>query len=98
MADPKEIPQLATELVDMSKEYLLQETVEPAKRLGRFAGLGFAAGFVFAVAALFLGLGAYAVFKLVLPEGEWWLVLATGLTVVFTAASGGLIAWRMSKA
>lgn len=97
MADPKELPQLVTELVDMSKEYLRQETIEPAKALGRFAGAGFAAGVVFAVAALFFGLGAYALFGIVLPEGEWWVVLARGLTVIVTAGAAGLIGWRMSK-
>ena len=30
-----EIPQLVTELFDMAKEYLRQETIEPAKKLGR---------------------------------------------------------------
>lgn len=82
----------------MSKEYLRQETVEPAKKLGQLAGFGIGAGFVFAFATLFFVLGAYALFKAVLPEGEWWLVLARGLTVVAAAAGAGLIGWRMSKA
>jgi hypothetical protein len=97
MADPKELPQLVTELVDMSKAYLRQETIEPAKALGRFAGLGLAAGVVFAIAALFGGLAAYALYRLVLPEGEWWIVLARGLTTLTTAAVAGLIGWRMTK-
>ena len=97
MADPRELPQLATELVDMSKEYLRQETIEPAKKLGKFAGMGIGAGFVFAFAALFAGLGAYALFRWALPEGEWWVVLARGLTVLVCAAFAGIIGWRMSK-
>lgn len=97
MADPKELPQLVTELLDMSKEYLRQETVEPAKALGRFAGLGLAAGVVFAVAALFGILAAYALYRQVLPDGEWWIVLARGLTVLTAGAVAGLIGWRMSK-
>jgi hypothetical protein len=97
MPDPRELPQLVTELVDMSKAYLRQETIEPAKRLGRFAGLGLGAGLVFAAAALFVGLGAYALFGQILPEGEWWVVLARGLTVLVTGAGAGLIAWRISK-
>jgi hypothetical protein len=97
MADPKELPQLVTELVDMSKEYLRQETIEPAKKLGRFAGLGLGAGFVFAFAALFVGLGSYALLGQVLPDGEWWMVLARGLTVIVCGGAAGLIAWRMTK-
>lgn len=97
MADPRELPQLVTELVDMSKAYLVQETVEPAKKLGRFAGMGLAAGLVFAIGALFLGFGAYALLKVVLPDGEWWLVLATGLSALFCGACAGLIGWRMTS-
>ena len=96
MADPREIPQLTTELVDMSKEYLRQETIEPAKRLGRFAGMGLAAGVVFAFAALFAALGAYALFRAVLPDGDWWIVAARGFTVLFCGAVAGVIGWRMS--
>lgn len=97
-AAPSEIPQLVTELVDMSKTYLRQETIEPAKRLGRMAGMGIGAGFIFAFATLFFVLGVYALFKTVLPEGEWWLVLSRGLTVLVSVAGAGLLGWRMSKA
>lgn len=98
MADPKEIPQLVTELMDMSKEYLRQETIEPARRLGRFAGLGLGAGFIFGFAALFFGLGVYALFRVVLPDGDWWLVAARGFTLLVLLMAAGMIGWRMSKA
>lgn len=97
MTEPRELPQLTSELIDMSKEYLRQETVEPAKRLGRYAGLGIAAGFIAAVAALFLTLAAYAALKAILPEGEWWVVLARGLTVVLVGAAAGALGWRMTR-
>ena len=97
MADPKELPQLVTELLDMSKAYLRQETIEPAKALGRFAGISLVAGVVFAIAALFGGLAAYALYRQVLPDGEWWVVAARGFTVLTTAAVAGLIGWRMTK-
>ena len=93
---------MVTELVDMSKEYLRQETIEPARQLGKFAGMGLGAGFLWAFASLFFMLGSYALFKAVLPvtEGEldWWLVLARGLTVVVGLAGAGFLGWRMSKA
>lgn len=97
MADPTELPQMVTELVGMSKEYLKQETIEPAKKLGRYAGIGLGVGFIMAFAALFFGLAAYALFKQVLPDGEWYLVLARGLTVVVSGVVAGLLGWRMSK-
>lgn len=97
MADPKEIPELAGELLDLSKEYLRQETIEPAKRLGRMAGLGMAAGALFGVGSLFLGLGLYGGVRALLPEGSWWVVLARGLTVIGTLGAAGLIGWRMTS-
>ena len=97
MPDPKQIPELTTELFEMSKEYLLQETVEPAKKLGAYAGLGVAGALVFAVAVILGMLGVYALFQTVLPETAWYNVLARGLTVVVGLAGAGLIAWRMSR-
>ena len=97
MANPQEIPELASELLELSKEYLREQTIEPARRLGRLAGFGLAGGVLFAVAALFLGLGAYALFRLVLPDGEWYVVLARGLTVVAVSAAAALIGWRAMR-
>lgn len=97
MPDPKQIPQLVSELYGMSKDYLRQETIDPMKRLGRVAGFGLAAGLVFAFAALFLGLGLYALYRQVLPEGDWWVVLARGLTALTCLAVAGLVGWRIAK-
>ncbi len=97
MAEPNELPQMVTDLVGMSKEYLEQETLEPAKKLGRFAGIGIGVGLIMAFAALFFGLASYAFFLQVLPEGEWYVVLARGLTVLVTGGFAGLLGWRMSS-
>lgn len=97
MADPKQIPELASELYELSKEYLRQETIEPAKRLGRYAGLGLGGAFAFAVAAILGTLGVYELFQVVLPASDWYNVLARGLTTLVAALAAGLIAWRMSS-
>ncbi len=97
MAEPNELPQMVTDLVGMSKEYLRQETLEPAKKLGRFAGIGIGVGFIMAFAALFFGLAAYFFFLQILPEGEWYVVLSRGLTVIVTGGFAGLLGWRMSN-
>jgi len=98
MSGPKEIPQLVTELVDMSKTYLRQETLEPAKRLGKVAGFGTGAGLLFGLAAVFFVLGVYALFQAVLPEGEWWVVLSRLLTTLVAAGGVALLGARMAKA
>lgn len=95
MANPQEIPQLATELYDMAKEYLRQETIEPAKKLGRQAGLGLGGAMVMSSGAFLLVLGSYFALRMVLPEGEWWEVLARALTAVVAAIGAGLVAWRI---
>lgn len=97
MPEPTQIPELATELFEMSKEYLRQETVEPMKKLGGYAGLGIGGAVAFAVAALLGILGVYALFQWLLPATDWYNVLARGLTTIVAALGAGLIAWRMSS-
>lgn len=96
MTNPQEIPQIATELVEMARQYLRQETLEPAKRLGKHAGLGIGGALVMAIGAMCLAWGLYYGLTLVLPEGEWWVILARGLTAIAAAAAAGIVAWRIS--
>ncbi|HEX6301915.1 MAG TPA: phage holin family protein [Acidimicrobiia bacterium] len=96
MPNPQEIPQIATELVEMSREYLRQETLEPAKRLGKQAGMGLGGAIVMAIGAVCLAWGLYYGLTMLLPEGEWWIVLARGLTAIAAAAAAGIVAWRIS--
>jgi hypothetical protein len=102
MPDPKQIPELATELFELSKDYLRQETIDPAKRLGRYAGMGVGGSVLFAVSSVFLVLAVYALLQFVLPPaGEvtatpWFNVLARGLTALVAGAGAGIMAWRMS--
>lgn len=75
MAGATELPQLVTEFVDMSKEYLRQETVESGKRLGRFAGYTIAASIIFAVGAILLAIAGTRGIIYLLPEGSNWSAL-----------------------
>lgn len=97
MAKFQEIPQLAQDLVESSIAYLRQETIEPAKRLGKQAGMGISGALLLSLGAFLAVLGIYALLKMVLPEGEWWVVLSRLLTAVSAAIVAGLIGWRMSK-
>lgn len=96
MTDPAEIPQLTTELIDMSREYLRQETVEPAKKLGKHAGLGIGGAAVMAAGAICSVWGVYHGLTVVLPEGDWWVVIARLLTGLVAAGAGGIVGWRLS--
>jgi hypothetical protein len=94
---PKELPELVSELVTMSKEYLRQETVEPARRLGKYAGMGLGGGVLFAIASLLLTLGLFALLRRLLPETPWWGVAARFLTFVGAGGAAALIGWRLTR-
>ena len=97
MPDSKEIPQIATQLVDMSREYLRQEVVEPAKSLGKQAGLGVGGAVLLAIGAIVGAWGLYYGLIMWLPEGEWYVVLSRFIVAVTAAAIAGLVVWRMQS-
>ena len=94
---PQEIPELITELTAMSKDYLRQEIVEPAKKLSRLAGFGMAGAVLFSGAAFLLILGLFALLRRLLPDTPWWSVAARGFTFIGAGAAAALIGWRMTR-
>jgi hypothetical protein len=97
MKDFQEIPQQLTDLIEMSKDYLRQETIDPAKRLGKHAGMGICGAILIALGAFLALLGVYSLLNMVLPESEWYVVLARFITAVVAAALAGLVGWRLSS-
>lgn len=99
MPEPHEIPQIATELVDMSRDYLRQETIEPAKRLGKVAGMGIGGGMVLGLGAFLMTWGVYyglvTLFGELVSESRWFVVLSRFLTALLAAGTAGLVVWRM---
>ena len=91
MANPTELPDLIGEFVDMSKEYLRQETLEPAKQLGRFAGYAIGAGVAFAIGVLLLSIAAMRWILEWLPSGPYWEGLGYVIAAVVLAAVAGVI-------
>ena len=87
MANQAELPELVEQFVDMSKEYLLQETVEPAKKLGRYAGYAIGAAAAFALGGLFLAIAGARLIIRVLPDGPYW----QGLGYVLAAIALGIV-------
>ncbi len=88
MADAREIPQLTNELIELSKQYLRQETLEPAKRLGRVVGLSLVAALCFAFGAVLLIVGSMRLLVEQLPDSQLW----SALGVVVTAISALIVA------
>ena len=92
VASATELPELIGEFVDMSKEYLRQETLEPAKQLGRFAGFSIGAGVAFAAGTLLLAVAGLRWLLHALPgehakpepywEGLGYVIAALGLGVI----------------
>jgi len=76
MADITDIPDLIREFYDLAKSYLLQETVEPAKRLGHFAGYSLGAAAIWASAVVLLSVAGLRALYDVLPDSPYWESLA----------------------
>ena len=91
MAGPAELPELIREFTDMSKEYLRQETLEPAKELGRYAGFAVGAAISFAVGAVLLSIAGVRLIIDALPEGPNWSALGYGIAVLVLALLSGLL-------
>ncbi len=89
MAQLQDISRLTGEFVELAKEYLLQETVEPAKRLGRFAGYSIGAAALWAVALVLLSVAGLRALIGVLPTGAYWEALGY---VLFAFGLVGFIA------
>lgn len=52
--EPKSVPQVATELWALTRDYARQETVDPLKDIGRYVGFGLAAGLLAALGVIML--------------------------------------------
>ncbi len=92
-----ELPQLTTELVDLTKQYLRQETLEPAKQLGKLAGLSIGAVLLLSVGAILLATAGMRFLVDVLPGGELWRALGLFVSALVLGGTAGLIMWRATR-
>ena len=91
MAGASELPELIREFTDMSKEYLRQETLDPAKELGRYAGFAVGAALCFGIGAVLLSIAGVRLIIDALPEGPNWSALGYLIAAVVIALMSGLL-------
>ena len=82
MARIQDLPRLVSEFGTMAKEYMVQETVEPAKKLGRFAGMSLGAALAWLIALVLLSVAGLRGIIALLPEGAYWEALAYLIVVI----------------
>ena len=97
MANPAELPELVGEFVDLSKEYLRQETLEPAKELGRYTGFSLGAGLAWALAALLFAVAGTRGIIALLPEGVYWSALGYILGAIGLGIAAAIIAALVNR-
>jgi hypothetical protein len=93
----RELPEMVGEFLDLSKQYVREQTLEPAKKLGRLAGFSFAGAFLMALAALFLAVALMRLIVDVLPDGVMWSGLGYILSSIALLALTGLMMWRLTR-
>ena len=89
MAEIQELPRLAREFFELAKAYLIQETVEPAKKLGHFAGFSLGAALLWGTAVVLLAVAGLRALYDVLPPSPYWEALSylifAALLLIFIA-------------
>lgn len=97
MAKEKQLPELVGEFVELSQQYVRERTLEPAKALGRLGGIGFAAGLLFALAALFLSVAVMRTIVWALPDGAVWSGFGYMLATIVLLGAAGIVIGRAAK-
>jgi hypothetical protein len=97
MSDVRELPQMVSEFYDLAKRYLREQTIDPARRLGRLAAFSVAASMLFVLAALFLGVAGMRAIVSVMPDGAIWSGLGYMASALALLAVTGLVMWRATR-
>lgn len=100
MPGPAQLPELISDFVATAKDYLRQETIEPAKRLGRYGGFSAAAGLVAALAVVPLAVAGNRLLIEVLPgdpSHRMWSGLAYVVSALVLLGLAGLVVRGASR-
>jgi hypothetical protein len=97
--DPKGIPQVATELWELTVAYAKQETVDPLKGLGRYLGYGIGGSVVLAFGSVLLLLSLLRALQTetgtTFTGNLSWIPYV--IVVAVAAVLVGLMVWRVVK-
>jgi hypothetical protein len=97
--DPKSIPQVASELWDLSLAYAKQETVDPLRGLGRYLGYGMGGSVVFGIGSVLLLLSALRALQT--ETGSTFTGSLSFVPYIIVSAVAalliGLLVWRVVK-
>jgi hypothetical protein len=96
---PKSIPQVASELWELSTAYAKQETIDPLKGLGRFLGMGGGGALLCGLGAVLLLLGLLRFLQTETDTALTGNLSWVPYLVVLVAALAlmGLAVWRIVK-
>jgi hypothetical protein len=97
MANSTEIPNLASELFEMSKSYLDQEALDPLRRTGRYALFSLGGAILYAFGALLLSIAALRYTLDLFPSTPLFRVLAYVTIALVAVGLSALLVWRSSK-
>lgn len=97
MADARDIPEMVGEFFDLAKQYLQEQTLGPAKRLGRLAAFSFMASIMFVLATLFLSVAVMRLIVDAMPDGTIWSGLGYIVSALALLVLTALIMWRAAR-
>jgi len=97
VARTSELPEMVGEFIELARQYLREQILDPAKGLGRLAGFSFAAAIVMVLAVIFLSVAGARLIIDVLPAGVLWSGLGYVLASISLLLLTGLIMWRVTR-
>lgn len=97
MAETRDIPEMVGDFFDLAKRYLREQTLGPAKRLGRLAAFSVLASIMFVLATLFLSVSVMRVIVAAMPDGAIWSGLGYIASAVALLVLTALVMWRAAR-
>jgi len=97
VARTSELPEMVTEFIELAKQYIREQILDPAKGLGKLAGFSFAGAIVLALAVIFLSVAGARLIIEVLPAGVLWSGLGYVLASIALLLLTGLMMWRVTR-